>query len=167
MRKILFRGKKEDSGQWICSESIYHQMETLGKAIYLFDENLKDKVNTFGDCWIPVISETVGQFTGLIDKKGKEIFEGDIVSCSEFENNALPSLEHSERELFTIDELKGRKEAEYISEVFYDEANFYVNEGGSCEVPLCCFFGNMKHSSRIYEIEIIGNKYDNPELLNQ
>lgn len=165
MRKILFRGKRKEFDRWV-----HGMLNQNANGFYQIQEWSKDFTPELGLKFLShyeVNPKTIGQFTGLTDKNGKEVFESDIVRCQEFENNGLPSLEFGERELFTIDELKGRKEAEYISEIFYDEANFYVDEDGSCEVPLCCFFGNMKHSSRIYELEVIGNKYDNPELLNQ
>ncbi len=67
MREILFRGKRTDNGEWVkCSETYIRD----GDGIWLSDENLNV---------VTVIPETVGQFTGLTDKNGVRIFEGDIV----------------------------------------------------------------------------------------
>lgn len=145
MREIKFRGRTPD-GKWVYGDLIHSGTDSIG---------ILEPTAPCLECITDVIPESVGQFTGLHDKNGKEIYEGDIVRKKEiggygyeyvgvvryykgdcrFGIDITATNEFSTRALFTVGES-------------------VINDG----------YCTIKYTT---EYEILGNVYDNPELLNR
>ena len=138
MREILFRGKRTDNGEWITDSETYIRD---GDGIWLSDENLNV---------VTVIPETVGQYTGLTDKNGVRIFEGDILDVS--------------------------SDVAYGGVAVHRLGYFVVEFHNGCfmksalDDPQLSFFDNAKRKGLYHFIstdihKIVGNIHDNPEIL--
>lgn len=131
MRTIKFRGRKINSGQWLYGDLMHDNVG--GSYIYPIDAENLYKENA-------VIPDTVGQFTGLLDKNGKEIYEGDIIGCHH------PEIKH----LIFYNEKQGR----FMAALNGDIENDFI---GVCGIDDRRWMASK---------EVIGNIHDNPELLN-
>ena len=153
MREILFKAKKLDNGEWV-EGFLFVRKNTLNEIIDCFVlgdayEQITDgqryvRSNFNQECF-RVIPESICQYTGLEDKSGNKIYENDIVKCYLFD-------------------CAGR-EAEFISDVFWSDLAWMLHEEKNCDGMLCYFDKNIKYESHVSEIEVIGNIFDNVELL--
>ena len=134
MREILFRGKRLDNGEWV--EGNLFVSDTDG-GTYILEGS---RIVTIE--W-EVDPSTVCQYTGLTDKNGKRIFEGDIVQYHErqFDGKDVPVRDA----------------------VIYEEGGFSVR---------AYFLNNwlwnsINGNTQLRDVEIIGNIHDKPELLKE
>lgn len=136
MRTIKFRGKTKQ-GEWVTG--YYVGKSSLNEVAILPPPNVNYDIGYINDseCYY-CIADTIGQFTGLYDKNGKEIYEGDILR---FGNS--PSR---------VCEVKWNERITAFCIRFYFECNLGVRPLG--EWVIC-----------ERSVAIIGNIHDNPELL--
>lgn len=153
MEQYKFRGKSLETGEWLVG-SLYDD----GGEEYIIP-NIPGSAIDYE--LYQVDGNTTGMFSGLKDIHENEIFKGDILHVCEYRNDFIgESMEF--REAFGISELKGKFWKEYTDEVVFNEGCFSVKD--TC---LFALFGDQRHSDPIFEFEVIGNIYDNPELLKQ
>ena len=148
MREILFRGKM-DNGEWVegwyqPETTIKHWngiQETVGVTIAykVEDGYLEDTL---------VDPPTVGQYTGLTDKNGKRIFEGDMIKPFDDEVDKMVAEFHHGQFLLCLYGERG-----YMAEYGWEEEGNY----GCFEAEPLSSYGD--------DIEVIGNIHDNQELL--
>lgn len=145
MREILFRGKRTDNGEWVEEKNILITDDGRAFIVQGGSEITVRRVRAssiyeFTSFSFEVVPETVGQYTGLTDKNGKKIFEGDILKD------------------IKINEL-------YFVECYTTAFGFDVRCSGDDEYITFFDVGLNDSDTQVIGATIIGNIHDNPELL--
>ena len=133
MMEILFRGKRATNGDWVYGDFVHgNERKSLRDSIFVYDS----ETQSFND--YEINQSTLGQYTGLTDKNGKRIFEGDVAKVLQ-------------------DKYKG------IAYVGFENGTFmmYPKKGNIYERTLWSYWYND------WDVEVIGNITDNPELLEK
>lgn len=138
MRNILFRGKRLDNGEWMYGDLIENQ-----GRFFIYHATSETTIECNDDRRIIVAAvevdpDTVGQYTGLKDRYGDRIWEGDIIHTKQYGKDEY-GLNHCGYDIFSV---------RFINSSFRIESNnrwFYLTDG--------------------HHIEVIGNIHDNPDLL--
>ena len=135
VREILFRGKRMDNREWVYGD--YHKFTCTTSGITPTPTNyiMGTDVNFKGQTWVD--PDTIGQYTGLTDKNGVKIFEGDYVHVHDV------MLQCSN----PYHEFNG-----FIS---FSDGGVVVIDGG----------WDTHYRLMDYEMEVIGNIFDNPDIL--
>ncbi len=145
MREILFRAKCKEDGDWIYGDLLH---DGIDYDVAIWEQ--KYKLVT------AIQEETVGQFTGLTDKNGKKIFEGDIVRIFSQDYIGIDEMGKVEFKdgCFGVSYFP-----EWEREYSFGGWHFHrIGEIGE--------WREMGASGKIYyTYEVIGNINDNPELL--
>lgn len=156
MREIKFRGKGGITDSWFIGSLV-----TWKDGAMIYGGFLNEGV---------VNPETIGQYTELKDKNGKEIYEGDILLIKEYRNDALYyGFNYEEIQELFLEDVRGELQHSYKALIHYEEGCFVVSPKNTnrCEMYISEMFGDMKCSQPIFEFEIIGNIHDNPELIKE
>lgn len=156
IRNIIFRGKTSN-GEWVEGFYVCNRYSIgFAKEPVIYENHYIYTKRIDGEKWfktiqVEVIPETVGQFTGLTDKNGTKIFEGDIVR------------------------VKGKETEENWKD--YDEFGKVVFENGAFLIKVANIFNGKKYFSEVHsrymttadwvEREVVGNVFENKELIGE
>ena len=135
MREILFRGQMRKKGEKFTIGG--YPLDSIWIYGGIFAASMKSDrciITSYDDCKkYPVHADTVGQYTGLTDKNGTKIFEGDIVKCNDGGNYQVV--------------FEQRNNSAYFGLAITADDTWVFDDGAN------------------YILEVIGNIYDDPELL--
>lgn len=164
MRQIKFRGKRIDNGEWIegyYGES-FREISSDIKTSYIVEMNRRPKGHD-------IHKKTLGQFTGLTDKNGKEIYEGDIVKITYCPLGSNPNV----IEYYNIGVVEFKIKTFGVTlkregTLILDEERSLSHHKTEETTYIHPTAGKnwFNESLKFSKCEIIGNEFDNPELLN-
>lgn len=158
-RQIKFRGKNIHTGQWLYGDYHYE-----GNTHYI---TKPDQFRDYAPVQFIVDEKTVGQFTGITDEEGREVFEGDILEADyKYDIITANGGVDSDNDCICYGVVEFDNDTLQWSLNVYKAESYireYLKEEGCSLVPLCIF--GHEHGYANPNMKVIGNRYDDPELL--
>ncbi len=148
MREIKFRGKRVDNGEWVTGYYV-----CIGEKYHYIYTDKVDLIALASEKYL-VIPETVGQYTGIEDDNGTEIYEGDIIAAFDDDGNM---------DCYSLG----------AGEVKFCRGEWCIYDGSEikfCRGEWCIYDGSnesLYNFCEVHIVEVIGNIHDTPELMEE
>lgn len=154
MREILFRALSMCRGEhWVYGQPRHYARNPHTEKWTIYDPATGIETD--------IAEETLGQYTGLKDRNGTKIFEGDIINIETYDNLAINAgFRHDEILQLSNGDCRGRFLGQWCSEVVYKECTFAVGDD-----MLCAFSDDPRITYPYFELCVCGNIFDNKGIL--
>lgn len=153
MGEILFKAKRIDNGEWV--QGFLFKMQVDGGYTWCIGEepltaNDYSEIVGCGRTWFFINHHTLCQYTGLTDKNGNKIWENDVVK----------------KHFYTDYDAYANSE-EYVGFVKYEDFAWVIKSPKSRMIRTFPIIEAIAYSKDVKHFELIGNIFDNPELINR
>ena len=145
MREILFKAKRIDNGEWVEGSYLYCKNAT---TVSFRNEHYILVFDGYGVAYHEIDKDTICRYTGLTDKNGNKIWENDVVK----------------KHFYTDYDAYANSE-EYVGIVKFTDCAWVIDTKRNEYVCTRPIFESMAYSKDVDYFEVIGNIFDNPELL--
>lgn len=169
MREILFKAKRIDNGEWV--EGYVFDDDYKNGRIFVgrleiqeYKGSACDDWNIVGSYFYEVDKNTICQYTGLTDKNGRKIWENDIIKTQEYTDRPYSDKSKSKRHIGVVEYHIGQGNGFYNEETGEHNKNRQYSAKWRVKIK---DYGKYHRGNwgDFFDCEVIGNIFDNKELL--